>query len=86
MTAFACLLFSGSARAQLYLNGRAAAYDSLTSTYLFSVDESLFDEGSYVATITLDADSAWSNVSIEGADIATGDTLRLNLTGGGILR
>ena len=83
MTAFTCLLFSGSARAQLYLNGRAAAYDSLTSTYLFSVDESLFDEGSYVATITLDADSAWSNVSIEGADIATGDTLRLNLTGGG---
>lgn len=86
LTTFACLLFAESARAQLLLNGRAAAYDTLTSTYLFSVDESLFDEGSYVATITLDTDSAWSNVSIDGADIATGDTLYFNLIGGGILR
>lgn len=72
-------LFTTSAKAQFYLNDRYAAYDSLTQTYLFTIDESLLTSDSYNAVITFDSDKIWNKVIIDGVAVTTGDTVSFNL-------
>lgn len=82
ITLVACCLCAVTTNAQFYLNERHAAYDSLTHTYLFAVEESLLASKSFPAIVTLDSDSAWYDVAINGVVVSTGDTLRLDIASG----
>lgn len=67
----ACLSVSLASRAQFYVNGKQGAYDKRSNTYLFSIQEDYFGKD-YQATITLDTDSAWTELKIDGTNLEKG--------------
>lgn len=64
-----CLVTSIPSFAQFTINGRSVIYDKVSDTYMVSIPENAFGTD-YEASIALDATAGWSNLSIEGTDIA----------------
>lgn len=64
-----CFTTSHTSFAQFTINGKDIVYDKLTNTYMTSIPEDSFGKD-YNATIILNADSAWSQLSIDGQDAA----------------
>ena len=64
-----CLVISIPSFAQFTINGRSVIYDKVSDTYMVSIPENAFGTD-YEASIALDATAGWSNLSIEGTDIA----------------
>lgn len=64
-----CLATSIPSFAQFTINGRSVIYDKVSDTYMVSIPENAFGTD-YEASIALDATAGWSNLSIEGTDIA----------------
>lgn len=64
------LCFIGSLRtyAQFTINGKSIIYDKLSNTYMASIPEDSFEKD-YSAIIKIDADSAWSQLEIEGQKV-----------------
>lgn len=54
--------------AQFTINGKSIIYDKLSNTYMASIPEDSFGKD-YPAMITLDTDSAWSQLQIEGQQV-----------------
>lgn len=70
-----CLVTSIPSFAQFTINGRSVIYDKVSDTYMVSIPENAF-ETDYEASIALDATAGWSNLSIEGTDIADNYTFK----------
>ena len=70
-----CLATSIQSFAQFTINGRSVIYDKVSDTYMVSIPENAFGTD-YEASITLDATAGWSNLSIEGTDIADSYTFK----------
>lgn len=70
-----CLMVSMASRAQFLINGKHVIYDKRTNSYMASIPEESFGKD-YQANITLDTDSAWSNLTIEGASIVNNYTFK----------
>ena len=68
----ACLLTATTSRAQFTLDGRAAAYDSLTTTYLFTLPADSFSRD-YHALLTLDS-LAGAYLVIDSDTLLSGDS------------
>jgi len=66
-----CLATSLASHAQFRINGKPVVYDRLSNTYMASIPEAAFGKD-YAAVITLDADSAWNQLKIEGTNIGEG--------------
>lgn len=64
-----CLVTSIPSFAQFTINGKSVIYDKVSDTYMVSIPENAFGTD-YEASIALDATAGWSNLSIEGTDIA----------------
>lgn len=64
-----CLVTSIPSFAQFTINGRSVIYDKVSDTYMVSIPENAFGTD-YEASIALDATAGWSNLRIEGTDIA----------------
>ena len=64
-----CFATSIPSFAQFTINGRSVIYDKVSDTYMVSIPENAFGTD-YKASIVLDATAGWSNLSIEGTDIA----------------
>lgn len=69
----ACLTASLPTHAQFSINGKQTVYDKRSNTYMASIPEKSFGKD-YPATITLDPDSAWSNLRLEGNKTENGYT------------
>lgn len=63
-----CLTASLASHAQFKINGKPVVYDQISNTYMASLPEATFGKD-YPAVITLDTDSAWSQLKIEGTNI-----------------
>lgn len=70
-----CLVTSIPSFAQFTINGRSVIYDKVSDTYMVSIPENAFGTD-YEASIALDATAGWSNLSIEGTDIADNYTFK----------
>ena len=70
-----CLVTSIPSFAQFTINGRSIIYDKVSDTYMVSIPENAFGTD-YEASIALDATAGWSNLSIEGTDIADNYTFK----------
>lgn len=70
-----CLVTSIPSFAQFTINGRSIIYDKVSDTYMVSIPEKAFGTD-YEASIALDATAGWSNLSIEGTDIADNYTFK----------
>ena len=70
-----CLVTSIPSFAQFTINGRSVIYDKVSDTYMVSIPENVFGTD-YEASIALDATAGWSNLSIEGTDIADNYTFK----------
>lgn len=70
-----CLVTSIPSFAQFTINGRSVIYDKVSDTYMVSIPENTFGTD-YEASIALDATAGWSNLSIEGTDIADNYTFK----------
>lgn len=70
-----CLVTSIPSFAQFTINGRSVIYDKISDTYMVSIPENAFGTD-YEASIALDATAGWSNLSIEGTDIADNYTFK----------
>ena len=70
-----CLVTSIPSFAQFTINGRSVIYDKVSDTYMVSIPENAFGTD-YEASIALDATAGWSNLSIEGTDIADSYTFK----------
>lgn len=70
-----CFATSIPSFAQFTINGRSVIYDKVSDTYMVSIPENAFGTD-YEASIALDATADWSNLSIEGTDIADSYTFK----------
>ena len=70
-----CLVTSIPSFAQFTINGRSVIYDKVSDTHMVSIPENAFGTD-YEASIALDATAGWSNLSIEGTDIADNYTFK----------
>lgn len=70
-----CFVTSIPSFAQFTINGRSIIYDKVSDTYMVSIPENAFGTD-YEASIVLDATAGWSNLSIEGTDIADSYTFK----------
>ena len=70
-----CFVTSIPSFAQFTINGRSIIYDKVSDTYMVSIPENAFGTD-YEASIALDATAGWSNLSIEGTDIADSYTFK----------
>ena len=70
-----CLVTSIPSFAQFTINGRSVIYDKVSDTYMVSIPENAFGTD-YEASIALNATAGWSNLSIEGTDIADNYTFK----------
>lgn len=70
-----CLVTSIPSFAQFTINGRSVIYDKVSDTYMVSIPENAFGTD-YEASIALDATAGWSNLNIEGTDIADNYTFK----------
>ena len=70
-----CFVTSIPSFAQFTINGRSIIYDKVSDTYMVSIPENAFGTD-YEASIVLDATAGWSNLSIEGTDIAESYTFK----------
>lgn len=70
-----CFITSIPSFAQFTINGRSIIYDKVSDTYMVSIPENAFGTD-YEASIVLDATAGWSNLSIEGTDIADSYTFK----------
>lgn len=70
-----CFVTSIPSFAQFTINGRSIIYDKVSDTYMVSIPENAFGTD-YEASIVLDATAGWSNLSIEGTDIANSYTFK----------
>ena len=64
-----CFTTSITSYAQFTVNERSIIYDKVSDRYMVSIPENAFGTD-YKAKIALDATTGWSNLSIEGTDIA----------------
>lgn len=64
-----CFTTSITSYAQFTVNERSIIYDKVSDRYMVSIPENVFGTD-YKAKIALDATTGWSNLSIEGTDIA----------------
>lgn len=70
-----CFATSIPSFAQFTINGRTIIYDKVSDTYMVSIPKNTFGTD-YEASIALDATVGWSNLSIEGTDIADSYTFK----------
>ena len=70
-----CFATSIPSFAQFTINGRTIIYDKVSDTYMVSIPKNTFGTD-YEASIALDATVGWSNLSIEGTDIADNYTFK----------
>lgn len=70
-----CFATSIPSFAQFTINGRSIIYNKVSDTYMVSIPENAFGTD-YEASIALDATSGWTNLSIEGTDIADSYTFK----------
>lgn len=70
-----CFVTSIPSFAQFTINGRSIIYDKVSNTYMVSIPENAFGTD-YEAVIAIDATAGWSNLSIEGTDIAESYTFK----------
>ena len=70
-----CFATSIPSFAQFTINGRSIIYDRVSDTYMVSIPGNAFGTD-YEASIVLDATAGWSNLSIEGTDIADSYTFK----------
>lgn len=70
-----CFATSIPSFAQFTINGRSIIYDKVSDTYMVSIPGNAFGTD-YEASIVLDATAGWSNLSIEGTDIADSYTFK----------
>ena len=70
-----CLVTSIPSFAQFTINGTSVIDDKVSDTYMVSIPENAFGTD-YEASIALDATAGWSNLSIEGTDIADNYTFK----------
>lgn len=64
-----CFTTNITSYAQFTINERSIIYDKVSDRYMVSIPENAFGTD-YKAKIALDATTGWSNLSIEGTDIA----------------
>ena len=64
-----CFTTNITSYAQFTVNERSIIYDKVSDRYMVSIPENAFGTD-YKAKIALDATTGWSNLSIEGTDIA----------------
>lgn len=64
-----CFTTNITSYAQFTVNERSIIYDKVSDRYMVSIPENAFGTD-YKAKIVLDATTGWSNLSIEGTDIA----------------
>ncbi len=65
------MIWSENAYAQFSVNGKGVVYDKLSNTYMVSIPKESFG-GNYDAVVALDADSAWTQLQIEGQAVDDG--------------
>lgn len=70
-----CFATSIPSFAQFTINGRSIIYNKVSDTYMVSIPKNAFGTD-YEASIALDATSGWTNLSIEGTDIADSYTFK----------
>lgn len=71
MLLISCMICSSNTYAQFSVNGKGVVYDKRCNTYMVSIPKESFGEN-YDAVVTLDADSAWTQLQIEGLSVDDG--------------
>lgn len=73
------MLMPTSLHAQFTVNNKSISYDKNTQTFLVSINQDAFGKD-YKASIIIDQDSAWSNLTIENTPITNNEYVFQNVT------